>query len=324
MVSVIGILTALLIPAVQGAREAARRASCANNLRQVGLALQTYLSSAGSFPPVNPGWLNPVLGSQVAVSSYSPLVHLLSELELAPLFNSVNFFAWPVVGAAMDANGTAMKTSVSVFLCPSDAESPVAGYGRVSYRFSLGPTPFHAPVWDDPPSFAGAFTVWKTYRPADFADGLSNTIGVSERLQGDWTRGPYKRGGDYMTSTQPLRVPPPSSDSAVSLCDALPLTATPVDSRGGETWFLSALPFTNYNHCSAPNSLHPDCSFGFSTDSLPDRLLRDGVFAATSYHPGGVNVLSMDGSAHFMRDSVELRTWRTVSTRSGGEVARVE
>jgi prepilin-type processing-associated H-X9-DG protein len=194
----------------------------------------------------------------------------------------------------------------------------------VNYRFSLGPTPSIGPDPRDPAAISGAFTYSKTFRPADFADGLSNTIGVSERLQGDWTKGTFRRGGDYLGTSQPSDVSGGPADQAVSFCSSLHEPDSLTDSRGGETWFLSGSTFTLYNHCTTPNSAIHDCAFEFFADTLHGRSLREGVMAATSAHGGSVNGLWMDGSARFVRDSIQLAVWRALGTRSAGEALPAE
>ena len=208
-------------------------------------------------------------------------------------------------------------------LCPSDTQPPVPGYGRANYRFSLGPTPLSGPgIY--PPSRSGPFTMQFVYSAADFRDGLSTTVGVSERLEGDWTKGPFKWGGDYLyvaTAIQPNISPSVwDPDEAVRYCSGLSMSL-PQESRGGESWLLSSLHFTNYNHCATPNMRIPDCCLNSSDlSTLLYRINVQGVFKATSYHPSGVNAALMDGSVRFFTDGIDLRIWRAVSTRAGGEV----
>lgn len=322
--TVIGVLIALLIPAVQGAREAGRRARCLSQLRQIGLAIQAYASTHQAFPPIGPRWFNPIVGSDFVGFRYSPYARMLPELDLAVWFNAINFGPVATVGRSLDANDTVMRSTLAVALCPSDTVAPVPGYGRANYRFCLGPTPRCSSQPGDPLSESGPFTNWLTLRPADFTDGLSHTVGASERLQGDWTRGVFRQGGDYLLSEQTLDVLDGAADRANALCDATDPATNPADSRGGETWFLSGLTFTNYNHCRTPNPKQRECTYGITADSLHDRSMRNGVISATSRHPGGVNVLMMDGSAHFVADAVELNLWRGLATRSGGEVVGLD
>jgi prepilin-type N-terminal cleavage/methylation domain-containing protein len=320
-VFIIGLLAGLSLPAVQSAREASRRLQCVNHLKQIGLALQNYLAQQSVFPGVDLK-IYSITGPGVgAAYFYSPIARMLPQLDQVPLYNATNFSLPPVAGVPL--NRTVMTTSLENLLCPSDVQPTVPGFGRVNYRFSLGPTPTWA-AGPDPLSHAGPFTVLVVYSAADYRDGLSNTVGVSERLEGDWTKGPFKWGGDYVYIATAI---PPNyrpdlwdADQAVRYCSALSLSL-PQESRGGESWLLSGLHFTNYNHCATPNMKIPDCSLN-SNDLrfLLIRINEQGVFKATSYHAGGVNAVLMDGSVRFFTDSVNLRVWRAVSTRSGGEV----
>ncbi len=318
--AVIGVLMAFLIPDVQTAREAGRRARCLSQLRQIGLAIQSYASTYTSFPPLCPPTFNPLTGRTSWNMSYSAFARMLPELDLAVWFHAINFGQFPTIGFTLEANNTVMRNTLAIALCPSDTVVPVPGYGRTNYRFCLGPTPFFTYVPGYPMSDAGPFSMRKILVPANFTDGLSHTIGASERLQGDWTRGIYRQGGDYLLTEQSLSVFEGDADRAVALCSTTDPATNPADSRGGETWFLSGLTFSNYNHCQTPNPKQRECTNGITLDSFYNRALRSGVISATSRHPGGVNVLMMDGSARFVGDGIDLNLWRAVSTRSGGEV----
>jgi prepilin-type N-terminal cleavage/methylation domain-containing protein/prepilin-type processing-associated H-X9-DG protein len=323
VVFIIGLLAGLVLPAVQFARETSRRLQCTNNLKQIGLALHSYLAQQNVFPGVDLKTYT-IPGTSRSVSTYffSPFARMLAQLDQIPLYNAANVSLPPVEGAV--SNQTVMKTGIGLFLCPSDIQPAVPGYGRVNYRFNLGPTPLFAAGSYYPLSLAGPFTVHVVYSPADFTDGLSATVGVSERLEGDWTKGPFKWGGDYLyvATAVPPNISPAlyNADQAVQYCSDLSLSL-PQESRGGESWFLSGLHFTSYNHCATPNMKVPDCSLNRDNlQSLRERIIQQGVFKASSYHPGGVNAALMDGSVRFFTDGLDRKVWRAVATRSGGEV----
>jgi len=317
VIGIIGVLAGLLLPAVQASREAARSLHCANNLRQIGLALGNYESTQGCFPPI---WLqSPAGAADFSAPTHSPFVRLLPMLEQGPLFAATNMAdndLGPDFPLALSHNLTVMRTTVSLFLCPSDGPTPVSGYGRCNYRFSLGPT--WRFLWSGGNSGHGAFQLLTARRAADFTDGLSQSIGLSERLNGDWTTGPFGTGRDYYATDVARDFTPNDPDWALGTCAGLP-ASTPADSRGGESWFLTGYHFTDYNHCAPPNPKTPACTFDRLFDDMHSRTIREGSMPATSHHRGGVNTLRMDGSVHFAKDSISLATWRALSTINGGE-----
>ena len=142
VISIIAVLISLLLPAVQSAREAARRIQCTNNLKQLALALHNYISATGALPPgidntmTYLGQAPP--GSLSTWTSWSPQALLLPYVEQGPLYNAANF-SWNCcyVSAQADAtNSTVYNTRIAAFLCPSDA---LAGQQNInSYYGSIG------------------------------------------------------------------------------------------------------------------------------------------------------------------------------------------
>ena len=146
VVFMIGLLLALVLPAVQQSREAGRRMQCVNNLKQIGVALHNYLATNGVFPAINSPTVR-IAGPPGTISAhcYSPVARMLSELGESPLFNSVNF-TWPAAQAeALVQNQTVMLVTIEWLPLPTGRQFVfVQGYGRVNYRFSLGATPWKA------------------------------------------------------------------------------------------------------------------------------------------------------------------------------------
>lgn len=210
-----------------------------------------------------------------------------------------------------------MIVGVANFLCPSDPTASPAGYGRVSYRFNLGPTHLWSPSNSNPASWDGPFTVHNCHRSSDFRDGLSQAAGLSERRQGDWTKEIFRRDGDYVVLE--ALVP-----DYLSYEDAIKLgrgeSSGRSESRGGESWFLSGFHFTCYNHVMPPGLQVSDFAFRRGTETLNDRVNQDGVFRALSAHPGVVNVLMMDGAVKPVSTSIHIQTWRSMATRSSGDI----
>ena len=322
VVSIIGLLLALLLPAVQAARETSRRLDCVNHLKQIGIALQSYESTYGFFPGVETQSAS-VGRSSYSNHAYSPLARILAQLDQGPLYNASNLTGEATLPSSLWANITVMSLTVSLFLCPSDSIPSVSGYGRSGYRFNIGPSPWFAPAPLKLAARDGPFTSHEFHGPASYKDGLSQTVGVSERLQGNWTTGSWSRGDYVLTGagdslmagiTEPLTI-----NWVVSICASV-TESLPIEHRSGESWFLSGYHFTDYNHCATPNAELRDCSLYSFREDVHWRTLHEGVFTARSRHPGGVNALLMDGSVRFIRDAVGLPVWRALATRDRGDI----
>jgi prepilin-type processing-associated H-X9-DG protein len=167
---------------------------------------------------------------------------------------------------------------------------------------------------------AGAFDFGGRTGSADVTDGLSNTIGMAERLQGDWQAGSFRRGGDYYLDTSSSFPKPPNTLDQIALhCRSITLDPSHIiESRGGESWLLGGRHFTWYDHALPPNA-GTDCALDANDASILNRFQKNGAFGASSQHSGGVNALRMDGSVQFIHNAIELRVWRALGTRAGGE-----
>lgn len=322
VIFILGILAGLLLPAVQSAREAGRRLQCSNHLKQIGISLHSYSTTHSYFPAIfsASGTIQAGVPVPFFAHSYSPSARMLAELDQRPLYDAANLEGVTTRGPMLQANRTVMETTVALFLCPSDGGTGVPGYGRNNYRYNVVSTPWIAPGDNAPDSWTGPFTPQRFHRPADFRDGLSNTVGVSERLQGSWRKG-QREPGDYMLTSIGKAKHTGGPDWAVAACaEAMPGLSS--ETRSGESWFLSGHHFTTYNHCAPPNAKAGDCSFLSGKEPVHNRTLHEGVFSASSQHPRGVNVLLMDGSLRFVQDTIAPPLWRALATRSGGEVVR--
>ncbi|QDV34803.1 DUF1559 domain-containing protein [Tautonia plasticadhaerens] len=189
VIAIIGVLIALLLPAVQSAREAARRAQCTNNLKQLGLALHNYESASAGFPPGIVTTTSNLPDEFSTWVAWSPQSMLLPYLEQQPLYNAANF-NWACCWYGDEAyvtNSTVVFTRIAAFLCPSDGNAGVQNIN--SYYASLGTTihRYGPPNGDT----TGPFTLYNSqsrsgrYGISDLKDGTSNTIAFGEGLVGD-------------------------------------------------------------------------------------------------------------------------------------------
>jgi prepilin-type N-terminal cleavage/methylation domain-containing protein/prepilin-type processing-associated H-X9-DG protein len=334
VIAIIGVLIALLLPAVQSAREAARRVQCVNNLKQLGLAIHNYGDTMGTLPPTlmltgtGPGnvtWTN----------SFGAHPRILPFAEQGNVFNSMNFDV--DMYAAGGQNRTATSTYISLLVCPSEVRRDfthnVGGRMNVcNYGFCEGDWY----VWGGAGTTGtnrSAFGPNQTRRLSDFSDGLSNTLWMSEgkaytpyyrdcNAQG--TLANFGPGNTYHSGN----VPPPDAD---------PYTVAPeykggCSLRDGTTegghveWVESGVHHAGFTTAWPPNKAIRGGPNGEYADvDLNSRREKVGgmTFAAVtarSYHPGGVNALLGDGSVRFIKSSINGGTWRALGTVAGGEV----
>lgn len=306
--SVIGVLLSLLAPAVQQAREAARRIDCGNRLRQIGVALHNYADTHGGLlPPA--GEQVTVFPSAVFVDrNLSPQARLLPYLGQSALWSSIDLsetgaFAEQAPPASQ-LNGSLMVRQVSVLECPSDTVPK----GGVSYRMCRGSSPGYYQTMDNvspkAPALAGVAAHFG-YRLSAITDGLSQTGCFSERVVGDQQPA---RFDPWRDRSQIPSIPIDSPDDLLSGCQSLSSFVAPHYSSDGCTWLLTAYSQTLYNHVLTPNSAIPDC------DSNGSRAVT-----ARSNHPNGAHLLLVDGSVRFVSGSIDLAVWRGLASPQGGE-----
>lgn len=305
VVAIIGILIALILPAVQYARESARRGTCISHMKQLGIAMQTYNSVHRMFPPAPLGQQgNHFLWSPSPVSAFT---QMLPQLEQTPLFNSIN---WPLVfHETIDApsleNRTARNTRLDVFLCPSDGEPNHLN----NYRLNRGR---YVKKGTDGLWFDGPFRMGFLPSAATITDGLVRTAFVSERIAGSFMSGTR----DQRRNIKGLDYKYPYSTDAefIPVCVA--------DQPGywwnwtsGRYWFYAGFASANYNHNGSPNDPRPSCmlSFGYNRGGA------GGLSPPRSFHPGGVNVMFGDGHVEFIKNSIEQRLWIALGTCEAGD-----
>jgi Protein of unknown function (DUF1559) len=312
----------LIIPAVQSARESSRRLQCLENLKQIGIALGQFQGIHGVFPPAEPGKQSRN-GRVVSANWHAPQVMLLPFVEQTSVYNAINFAIFDGFCTVAE-NVTARAARLSTFVCPSESSSLLSGpTGPNSYRANVSPSPYY---WDMsstagvyPGGGGGAFTFLHDIGPSSFTDGLSNTVMMSEKLMGAGPRAAFTKNRDDWCLGWPNSNFPPADD-LIRLCQQTPLGITHYVSGGGRTWYCPDFEWTWYNHVVTPNFRGFSCRVSACDLSSPDSDGDDGgIFGASSSHGGGVHCVLGDGSVRFIKDSIDLRTWRALSTRAGGE-----
>lgn len=322
VMTIIGILVALLLPAVQAAREAARRIWCSNNLRQLGLAVHQYHDRLSVLPP---GALVDQLRDGSLWTSY-----------LGPHARVLPFLEQNTVYEAMDTNTSygdidnkmAVGRVIAGFLCPSEirqepvAHSTFGNIGGVNYGFSMGDWYVWNGVGNPNIPCRSAFGVNFSRRWAEFTDGLSNTLLMAEVKNYQVT---IRDCGSLSLINNPNNIPPPDAEP-LAICPEYQGTGCTVFRKAHTQWaemsshhngFTTAWP-PNKKTPGGPGLVEPD------VDVISQRERRGGpTFAAItsrSYHPGGVQSLLADGSVRFTPQTIDGLLWRALGTVSGGEV----
>jgi prepilin-type N-terminal cleavage/methylation domain-containing protein/prepilin-type processing-associated H-X9-DG protein len=295
-IAIIAILVALLLPAVQSAREAGRRIQCTNNLKQIALAMLNYHDVVGTLPPGRKGW---------GWGTWQMFV--LPYIEQQPLYNAYNQLGDSVNDVTLDSlllymgpvNETVTTQRLAVFTCPSDTpNAPVEDVTSHNYGCNYGNTDVYAdpnlngvlfggaPFGDIGADPTRATPGTQTVRLARIIDGASRTMLAAELVQG---QGADLRGFTWYGPTSGFTsYPGPNS----ALADVL----------------------TEQPQCVYPFSNNPPCTWNTPQDTVPVYL------ASRSRHPGGVNVVLADGSVHFIKNQVNLAVWRALSTTQGREI----
>jgi prepilin-type N-terminal cleavage/methylation domain-containing protein/prepilin-type processing-associated H-X9-DG protein len=311
VIAIIAVLVGLLVPAVQKVREAASAVSCKNNLKQLGLALHNYENNLKYFPP--PCTL------QIGVPSDSWSVHalLLPYVEQDNLHNLIDF------SSTYETQPQVTQTKIELLICPSEINDGLYSLAPLTYYPANYAVNFGNWFVYDPNTQQigdGAFGVNWMMRPTNFTDGLSNTLGMAEVK----AHQPLLHDGG---SPDVPNVPPPSTPAQ---CLAYGGTFDP--ELGHTQWVNGMMVQTGMTTTFAPNTkmIYVNGSTALDVDFMSSRLglsatqLSYGAVNARSYHPGGVNVLFMDGSVHFVTNDVDLATWHALGSRAGGEAVSTD
>jgi len=327
VIAIIGILIALLLPAVQAAREAARRSTCTNHLKQLALGFHNYHDTKLGFPAIIYQYHGTTAagtpssavecGSSCTWDSEGncprwcagPFVKILPYIEQQSVYSK---WTW-ACGGQHGFNRTLVDSAkIETFVCPSDRYEP--GWSQTNYGTSVGPNP----GWtDDPTLMNGMFRRRQEVRIADVTDGTSNTILLAERLIGD-------ASGAQSISDLIYNVPVPSgfpwydnnnfpTNQQVDVWGeaGVALWSTYQFSGGcaSDSWGTGD---TYINELAPPNWRYPDVKF----QGCAWRQVEGGIFCSRSRHPGGVNVALADASVRFISETITLATWNYLGARA--------
>ncbi len=328
VITILGILIALLLPAVQAAREASRRSQCTNHLKQLGLAVHNHASVLGRLPPAFRG--ETISGAPWYYDLWGTLALLTPYLEQTSVYNAIDLklTMYQLTSPWGIQAPIAAKTVVPTFLCPSDKMQSVCRdayaiegeLAPTNYAFCLGTgTTTGKTGWLGSPYDAdGVFFARSTIRLDDIKDGTSNTIGASERLLGEGDEA-TTLGSHAEINPQRMYVNPGAETNEANCDGTLRINYS---QRRMYTWVAGEPRCTSYNHYYPPNDVsHPDCIANFTGTDAELRSTGHGLSTARSLHPGGVNAWLCDGSVRFVADSITLSVWRALATRNGAEVA---
>ena len=307
VIAIIGVLVGLLLPAVQSAREAARRMQCQNNLKQIGLALHNHESARRTLPP---------LGDYVTAGSQ---VYWSVHVRLLPYMEQGNLHALVAFSKPLSLQPHVARIRISHLLCPSEIndrerpDSPTFTHYPLNYGANAGLWHIAQPPRD---RGTGVFLVNRSTQLAELTDGLSNTLGMAEVKA--FT--PYLRDGGNPGGAAPVPVAPSEVSSFGGEFKADSGHTEWVDARTHQTGFTTTFP-PNTRVPHVDNGKTYDIDFNSLREGRSATLPTYAVVTSRSYHAGGVNSLLMDGSVRMITSSIESSIWRALGSRAGGEVA---
>lgn len=346
VIAIIGVMVGLLLPAVQAAREAARRMQCANRLKQVTLAVHNYESTYSSLPAGG------MMQHGANVERHHPgiFVALLPFMEqgaryegiLARIAATTDYYAYIF-------NGTEYQTPMSELICPSEPNgatpSPHARNARCNYMFSMGDGMLKLDAAWHHPNYVnnqyvqarrrGPFHADSWLKMGAIIDGTSNTLAFSESASasnGNWS--PDLRGGSGSVPAMLQDGAQPVINPAICVANAMDpndrnFYTTPCDSWRGN-FFQVGVPWNGFHTVIPPNG--PSCWASATA-------YYAAIMTANSYHPGGVQSSFLDGSVRFVSDSIDsgdltqtqptagrspYGVWGALGTYQGREAASLE
>jgi prepilin-type N-terminal cleavage/methylation domain-containing protein/prepilin-type processing-associated H-X9-DG protein len=310
VISIIAVLIALLLPAVQSAREAARRISCVNNLKQLGLAMHNYHDVNLSFP--QGGYYDPYNGSLYSPWMHSFLVGLLPNMDQAPLFNAFNS-NWRYYTVPNIVNFTVHGAKLSVLACPSD---PAVILGNATYTTN-GVNGWPGPTYTAGlTSYRGVSGPW-TNPPRGHSGNNANQGGPP--IAGNTSPDPnwsaeYNNalGMVFMTSNVKIGDVTDGTSNTLMISEGVFGRLSQTDQNCWHWWTAG-----NYGDSLQSCMFAPNPDLGLQSRGLADVTNGADVFiiSASSNHPGGVNFVFADGSVRFIKNTIN--SWPAATNGSG-------
>jgi prepilin-type N-terminal cleavage/methylation domain-containing protein/prepilin-type processing-associated H-X9-DG protein len=318
VIAIIGILIALLLPAVQAAREAARRSQCTNNLKQLGVALHNYHDTFKKMPFICGGtgagggfgtyWTwSPTSTSAYRLSGFVSLLPFMEQQAVYDQSSSNNFSP----GGWCNVPNSPVYAKITAFFCPSDGGVSEHERGSRNYMMSMGDWSMqHHDAARGQRNPRGPFGTHRQaglgscYGFATVKDGLSNTAGFSERVVDGHRMADFKGGFAAISGLFP------GSTTGTAMLPIVPLNCmnAPVVNKTyttpatgnvtGQYWSDGAMVMCAFNTILPPNA--PSCAPA-GTQTQEARLL----VPPTSDHPGGANVCMLDGSVQFISETID-------------------
>jgi prepilin-type N-terminal cleavage/methylation domain-containing protein/prepilin-type processing-associated H-X9-DG protein len=313
VIAIIAILIGLLLPAVQKVREAAARLSCANNLKQIGMALHNHESTFQFFPTA--GSYPIVTAPNVRVSkSWSVHSRLLPFIEQENLQRLIDFTK------AYDVQPNVTQQKIPMFICPSEPKAIARPDGALThfplnYGANMGSWMIFDPSTTQGVGGDGAFIVGRNVRINEFIDGTSQTIAFSEVKA--YT--PYLRDGGNPSA--PATAMPTTPSQVVNYGGTFKADSGHtewVDARIHQSGFTASFtPNTKFSYTNGGSEY--DIDFNSMREGLTSTSITYSTVTSRSYHSGVVNVVFMDGSVKSIPNNIDPVVWRALGTRAGGE-----
>lgn len=316
VIAIIATLVAILLPAVQQAREAARRSTCKNNLKQIGIAFHNYHDTHNTLPPqhIRCWGGGCVTGTtQNGWAGSGPFVQILPFMEQAALYDAFDTNNDYTNGN----NNTLRNNKIPAYLCPTDIAYGGTQAG-MNYATCGGST---IDFWNDTNN--GMFQTRRINPFSNVIDGLSNTIMAGEILKGDGTQTTTSDTDivriDSASATFAVRATPTVAEieTAGVTCDAASTTGEASLSACGSSWSSPYPAQTFFNTAATPNWKHRTCAMGNPFGQCAD---RNGIFPTRSRHKGGSQVTLGDGGVRFISENIDAGTWQRLGRREDGQV----